>query len=170
MTTLRNIRTLTRYMAWSNDRIFDAVAALPEGEATKPRRSVFKNIVHTLNHVYVIDLIFQAHLEGREHGFTARNTPDHPPLEELRRKQRVLDDWYVAWSDRLTEHELERKVRFTFVGGGEGAMTCVEIALHLANHTTYHRGYIADMLYQVPANPPTTDLTVFLRDVPLNMG
>jgi uncharacterized damage-inducible protein DinB len=166
MTTLRNVRTLTRYMAWTNDRIFAAVAALPEGEATKPRRSVFKNIVHTLNHVYVIDLIFQAHLEGREHGFTARNTADYPPLDELRRKQRALDDWYVAWSDRLTDRELERIVRFTFVCGGDGAMTCAEIALHLANHTTYHRGYIADMLYQVPANPPTTDLTVFLRDVP----
>ena len=48
-------------------------------------------------------------------------------------------------------------------------MTCAEIALHLANHTTYHRGYIADMLYQVPANPPTTDLTVFIRDVPLKL-
>jgi len=47
-------------------------------------------------------------------------------------------------------------------------MTCAEIALHLANHTTYHRGYIADMLYQVPAKPPTTGLTVFLTDVPLN--
>jgi uncharacterized damage-inducible protein DinB len=77
---------LTRYMAWANDRIFAAVATLPEGEATKPRRSVFKNIVHTLNHVYVIDLIFQAHLEGREHGFTARNTPDYPPLDDLRDK------------------------------------------------------------------------------------
>ena len=166
MTTLRNVRTLTRYIAWTNNKIYDAVAALPEGEATKPRRSVFKNIVHTLNHVYVIDLIFQAHLEGREHGFTARNTPDHPPLDELRRKQRALDDWYVTWSDQLTESELERKVDFTFVGGGEGVMTCAEIVIHLANHTTYHRGYIADMLYQVPANPPTTDLTVFLRDAP----
>ena len=168
MTTLRNVCTLTRYMAWANDKIYEAVAALPEGEATKPRRSVFKNIVHTLNHVYVIDLIFQAHLEGREHGFTARNTPDWPPLTELRRKQRDIDDWYIAWSDRLTESELERRVHFTYVGGGEGAMTCAEIAMHLANHTTYHRGYIADMLYQVPANPPTTDLTVFIRDVTRN--
>jgi hypothetical protein len=64
---------------------------VPEGEATKPRRSVFKNIVHTLNRVYVIDLIFQAHLEGREHDFTARNTADHPPRDELRRKLRDFD-------------------------------------------------------------------------------
>src|SRR6266536_5351181 len=137
MTTLRNIRTLTHYMAWANDRIFDAVAALPEGEATKPRRSVVKNIVHTLNHVYVIDLIFQAHLEGREHGFTARNTSDHPALDELWQMQRALDDWYIAWSDRLSDSELERKVHFAFVGGGEGTMTCAEILMHLVNHTTY---------------------------------
>ncbi len=169
MTTLRNARMLTRYMAWANQRIFDAIAALPEGEATKPRRSVFKNIVHTLNHVYVIDLIFQAHLEGREHGFAARNTPDSPPLDELRRAQHALDDWYIAWSDGLTDSGLQRRVDFTFVGGGEGTMTCAEILMHLVNHTTYHRGYIADMLYQVPANPPTTDLTVFIRDVPLKL-
>ena len=90
MTTLRNVRTLTRYMAWANARIFDAVAALPEGEATKPRRSVFKNIIHTLNHVYVIDLIFQAHLEEREHDFTARNTPDHPPLACDKNRQQLV--------------------------------------------------------------------------------
>jgi hypothetical protein len=29
-----------------------------------------------------------------------------------------------------------------------------------------HRGYIAEMLFQVPAHSPTTDLTVFLRDAP----
>src|SRR5262249_59794265 len=74
---------LTRYKAWANEITFSTVAALPEGEATKPRPTLFKNIVHTLNHPLVIDSIFQAHLEGRPHGFTARNTPTHPPLDEL---------------------------------------------------------------------------------------
>jgi uncharacterized damage-inducible protein DinB len=60
-------------------------------------------------------------------------------------------------------------VRFTYVGGGEGVMSCAEIALHVGNHATYHRGYIADMFFQVPAQPPTTDLTVFIRDVPLQL-
>src|SRR6266540_1686155 len=77
MITARTARTLTRYNKWADELIFGAVAKLPAGEATKIRTTLFKNIVHTLNHVYVIDRIFQAHLEGREHGFTARNTPDH---------------------------------------------------------------------------------------------
>jgi hypothetical protein len=60
-------------------------------------------------------------------------------------------------------------VHFTYVGGGEGVMTCAEIALHLANHTTFRRDYIADMLYQVPTHPPTSDLTIFIPDVPLTL-
>ena len=160
-------RTLTRYNAWANELIFAAVAALPEGEAVKPRRSVFRNMVHTLNHNYVIDRIFQAHLEGRSHGYTARNTPEHPPLAELWRAQQELDKWYVDSFDGMDDARLNQTVRFTFVGGGEGAMTRGEILQHLVNHTSYHRGFVAQMIYDVPARPPTTDLTVFLRDAGL---
>lgn len=167
MTMRRTARMLTRYNAWADKLIFEAVAGLPEGEATKPRPSLFKSIVHMLNHIYVIDCVFQAHLEGREHGYTARNTPDHPPLDELWRAQRVIDDWYIAWSDAITAAALEESVAFEFIGGGRGQMTRGEMLLHVVNHTTYHRGFVADLFYQVPARPPTTDLPVFLRDVPL---
>jgi len=158
-------RTLTRYNAWANELIFAAVAALPEGKAVKPRRSVFRNMVHTLNHNYVIDRIFQAHLEGRGHDYTARNTPDHPPLAELWRAQQELDRWYVAAYDGMDDARLNQTVSFSFVGGGEGAMTRGQILQHLVNHTSYHRGFVGQMIYDVPARAPTTDFTVFLRDV-----
>jgi uncharacterized damage-inducible protein DinB len=155
---------LTRYNAWANRQIFDAVAALPDGEATRERPSLFRNMVHTLNHNYVIDRIWQAHLEGREHGFTARNTAEHPPLSELWAAQQGVDDWYVAWSDGLSDRVLEEKVSFTLIGGNPGVMTRGEILLHVVNHTSYHRGFVADLFYQVPSRPPTTDLPVFLRE------
>ena len=164
MITTSTAHMLTRYNAWANKLIFDAVAALPDGEATKERQSLFKNMVHTLNHNYVIDLIWQAHLEGREHGFEARNTKTHPPLDELWRKQRVIDDWYIAWSDALTDAALEEEVRFTLIGGNPGVMTRGEILLHIVNHTAYHRGFVGDMFFQVPARAPTTDLPVYLRE------
>jgi uncharacterized damage-inducible protein DinB len=156
---------LARYNAWANELIFDAVAALPEGEAVKPRPSVFKNMVHTLNHNYVIDRIFQAHLEGRPHGYAARNTAEHPPLAELRRSQQELDRWYIEWAESVPEASLDEKLRFGFVGGGEGAMTRREILQHLVNHTSYHRGFVAQMMYDIPVRPPVTDITVYLRDV-----
>lgn len=164
MMNVRTARTLTRYNQWANDIIFDAVAKLPEGEAVRDRQSLFKNMVHTLNHNYVIDRIFQAHLEGREHGYTARNTPSHPPLDELWRAQKEVDRWYVNWSDGLTDAALDEPIDFEFVGGGKGRMTRGEIVLHLVNHTSYHRGFVGEMMYKVPVRAPTTDLTVFLRD------
>jgi uncharacterized damage-inducible protein DinB len=36
--------------------------------------------------------------------------------------------------------------------------------LHVVNHSTYHRGFVADHFNQIPSRPPTTDLPVFLRD------
>ncbi|HEX6266164.1 MAG TPA: DinB family protein, partial [Burkholderiales bacterium] len=138
---------------------------LPEGEAVKPRPSVFKNMVHTLNHNYVIDRIFQAHLQGRPHDYTARNTADHPPLAELWRAQQELDRWYIQWSDAAPEPSLDEKVRFTYVGGGEGLMSRREILQHLVVHTGYHRGFVAQMMFDIPVRPPVTDLTVYLRDV-----
>ncbi|MDP9991306.1 putative damage-inducible protein DinB [Variovorax boronicumulans] len=38
------------------------------------------------------------------------------------------------------------------------------MVLHVVNHKIYHRGYIADLLYQVGSRPPVMDLPVFLRD------
>jgi uncharacterized damage-inducible protein DinB len=164
MITTSTSRLLTRYNAWANRLIFDAVAGLPEAEATKERPSLFRNMVHTLNHNYVIDRIWQAHLEGRAHGYEARNTREHPPLAELWRAQQEVDRWYLQWGARMTDAELGEEINFVLIGGNPGVMTRGQILLHVVNHTTYHRGFVADLFYQVPARPPTTDLPVYLRE------
>lgn len=162
---VNDAQTTARYCQWSNRLMFDAVAALPAEETAKPRPSLFKNMVHTLNHIYVIDRIWQAHLEGRDHGYAARNTPDHPPLPELWRQQQEVDAWYVAWADRQTEQSLAETVQYALIGGNRGAMTRGEILLHVAMHTNYHRGYVAQMIYGVPGcRPPSMDLPVFMRE------
>lgn len=155
-------RMLAHYKQWSDTVMFDGVAALPEGEALQPRTSLFRNMVHTLNHIYVIDRIWQAHLEGREHGYEARNTRDHPPLGELRTLQQEIDQWYVDWSAAQTDATLGETVHYTLIGGNRGAMTRGEILLHVVTHTSYHRGYVGDMMFQVSGHrAPSMDLPVF---------
>jgi len=162
MTTVHHARTLARYRMWADRLTFDAVAALPPGEATKERPTLFKTMVGTLNHNYVIDLIWQAHLEGREHGFTARNLVLHPELADLWQAQQAVNQWYIDWSDRQSQASLDEAVNFTFIGGEKGSMSRGDILLHVVNHASYHRGWVAEMFFQVPARNPTTDLPVFL--------
>ncbi|HLB15697.1 MAG TPA: DinB family protein [Burkholderiales bacterium] len=161
--TPQTVRTLTRYNAWANKTLFDAVAALPAGEATKERPTLFKNMVNTLNHLYVVDLVWQAHLQGREHSIPALKTVLHPELGDLWRAQQEIDGWYVSYGDSLNQAALEESVDFTLIGGNKGTLRRGEIFFHVVNHTSYHRGFVADLFYQVPLVPPLTDLPIFLR-------
>ena len=158
-------RMLTRYKAWANVLTFGAVKALPAGEATKQRQTRFGNMVHTLNHVYVIDAIFKAHLLGEAHGYSARNTESHPSLEVLWELQQQMDHWYIDYAENIPDKLLSDQISFQFVGGCEGVMSREEMIIHVVNHSTYHRGFVGDLMYQVPATPPANDLPVFLREV-----
>ena len=162
MTTTSTIKMLTRYNAWANRAIFEAVVALPVGEAIKERPTLFKNIVNTLNHLHIVDVIWQAHIENRDHGIQALNTVLYTDFAELWCAQQAIDSWYITWGDTLSEADADETVRFTLIGGKQGEMRRSEIILHVVNHTSYHRGFVADMFYQVPARPPLTDLPVFL--------
>ena len=165
MSLTATVKKLTGYKAWANEIVFSSVKSLPSGEETKERKTRFKNMVHTLNHIYVIDRIFQAHLENKSHLYTARNTQTHPPLEELWQSVKLVDQWYVDYAHQITEKELLEIVNFQFVDGGKGSMSRLEIILHVVNHATYHRGFVSDMMYQIPVEPPANDLTVYLRDI-----
>jgi uncharacterized damage-inducible protein DinB len=164
MPQLQNIRMLSRYTAWANDRLYEALADLPGQELTKPHPIVFGDILRTLNHVYAMDLVWRANLLGTPHAFTTRSPEECPPFAELRVAQKDIDEWYIRYSDEMQESTCAEIVNFSFIGGGKGSMSRSEIVLHVVNHTTYHRGHIGSMIYQVPAEPPTTDLPVFLRD------
>lgn len=163
------LQMFIRYKAWTNAITFQALSELPESELVKPRQTNFGSMVHTMNHLYVVDDIFKHHLEGRKHGYSARNTDRSPPLRDLWQMSEEMDNWYIAQVDQLADHpdegQLAEIIEFEFAGGGAGAMSRLEIFLHVVNHGTYHRGFVNDMMYQIPASPTTSDLPVFLRDV-----
>src|SRR5260370_11318971 len=143
MTTVHHACMLARYRMWADRLTFDAVAALPPGEATKERPTLFKTVVGTLNHNYVIDLIWQAHLEGRDHGFTARNLVLHSELADLWQAQQAVNQWYIDWSDRQSQASLDGAVHFTFIGCAKGMSGRTDILLDDVNHATAHRRCIA---------------------------
>ncbi|MBB5213236.1 DinB family protein [Microbulbifer hydrolyticus] len=161
---MKETQVLTRYKAWADDLFLSALSKLPDTELIAPRPIVFGSLVRTLNHTYQMDHVWKCHLLGKPHGLTTRNPEDCPDLEELIVKQRSIDEWYVNYADTIAERELEEIVEFEFIGGGAGQMDRRNILLHVVNHTTYHRGHAAGILYQLDVSPPVTDFPVFLRE------
>lgn len=158
------VRSLVRYKAWADALFLSTVSTLPRVELGAPRPILFGSLIRTLHHSYAMDHVWRSHLLGKPHGLASRN-PDHcPALGALASAQRGMDDWYIAYADALPEQALAEIVDFEFIGGGAGAMSRGDILLHVVNHTTYHRGQVADMLYELGVFPPATDYPVFLRD------
>ncbi|NQD95260.1 damage-inducible protein DinB, partial [Pseudomonas sp. CrR25] len=150
---------LAQYKCWADQVFFDSLATLPVGELDKERAGPIKSMIATLNHIYVVDRIWQAHLEGRDHGFKSRQEVPCPVLADLRRAQQEVDDWFVAWSAGQTDQSLDRLIDFAFVSGNRGSMTAGAMLLHVVNHASYHRGWLVQMYFEIPAMPPMTDLS-----------
>ena len=67
-------RLFAEYRAWADELTYAAVAALPPGEATKERPTLFKNMLGTLNHNYLIDRETQRNSNTTGiHGFAAQD-------------------------------------------------------------------------------------------------
>lgn len=164
MLGIRNIQMLIQYTKWANQTLFDALKLLPNEIVIEKRKTGAGSLLNTLGHVYVIDQIWRGHLLEQDHGYKTRNLSETPSLDELIEMQSASDNWYIHYADTLTASMQDELLAFAFVDGGKGEMTRGSMLLHVVNHKTYHRGYIAQMMYESSCRPPAMDLPVFLRD------
>jgi uncharacterized damage-inducible protein DinB len=79
----------------------------------------------------------------------------------LRQKLSEIEAERSAFLTSLGEQDMQRTVTYRNLKGEEWRYLLGDLLLHLANHSTYHRGQIATMLRQVGAKPLPTDLLVF---------
>jgi uncharacterized damage-inducible protein DinB len=86
----------------------------------------------------------------------------HADLGDLRRAQQDVNAWFERWADEQTDASLAEELSFAFVSGERSTMSRGAMFMHLVNHASYHRGWVCEMFFEVPAKPPTTDLPVFL--------
>lgn len=164
MPDFSTVHRMMAYTAWADDVMLRNARRLSDDDLTAPHDALFGSIAGTFDHILVVAEIFQAHLEGRSHSHAARRRSQVLPFPDVARRLREMNDYYVGLARRWTEAELAETITFTFVGGGAGAMTREDILLHLANHATYHRGFVSTLLYPHRVNGAASDLTVFLRD------
>ena len=116
-----------------------------------------------LNHTWVVDQIFSAHLQGVAHPYTASNTEATPTLTDLQIALARSDQWLQTYAKGLTAAQLDECIEFRFSDGDTGSMTRGEMLQHLIVHGTYHRGAAGRMLAALGVQPPRDTLTTFLH-------
>jgi uncharacterized damage-inducible protein DinB len=141
---MTSLQLLVTHTAWANRQLF---AALRSVDSFASRKGA-DLIVRALDHIHVVRSIFQAHLQGVPHAFTATQRAPVPPLEELDREFEAIDGWYVDAVASLSAEELARPRDVRFTDGKVITMTAAEIILHVVTHTIHHRGQIDAVMLQ----------------------
>jgi uncharacterized damage-inducible protein DinB len=151
--------TLFAQKTWANNELFNQLATVTAPE----HASALHSAIRMLNHIYVVDRIFQAHLLGEQHGYSATNTEATPKLDELQFSVAETDAWYETYARTASDSQLEEIIAFRFTDGDSGRMTREEILLHVITHGSYHRGNVGQMLKFVSVAPPRDLYTKFLH-------
>ncbi|QEO26949.1 damage-inducible protein DinB [Xanthomonas translucens pv. undulosa] len=147
------------YKAWANAELLQALAQI-DVDAYPAQR---QRAIRLLNHTYVVDRIFAAHLDGGTHAFTDSNTPQTPALEALRAAVAESDRWYAGYVAPLDTVALQQSLAFRFTDGDAGRMTREEMRCHVLAHGAYHRGNIGMLLSECAVEPPRELFTRFLH-------
>ena len=163
------VRDLLLYMLWADRLILAAVRRVPPTDLNREAGVSFGSLLGTMAHMLASQRLWLSRFLGNPLGSipTLDETPDLPSwIAEWEETASQIEAFVAGLSDDQLASPLTWK---SIPDGEEHTLPLWQPVVHLVNHTTYHRGYVADMFYQVPARPPTTDLPVFLRDVSLSM-
>ena len=152
------LKSLFGYKAWANEELFALLATLPEQHA---EHLLF--CIRVLNHVYVVDRIFRAHLSGEPRPFDSTGTKETPTLAQLRSDVAATDAWYIQYVSAPTAAQLAEVLDFTFTDGDKGRMSREEILVHVITHGGYHRGNVGQELRALSVPAPRDLYTKFLH-------
>ena len=157
---IEHFRLLGGFNRWANERIYDAVAALPEPEYRKTRPCAYFGSIHgTLNHLLVVDRLWFGRLQGAVPPIESLDQMLHEDFAELRAARGDEDDSIVALLEGYEDADLTRDCRFTLISApGEWVMKPRLILTTVFNHQTHHRGQVHAMLKEAGVEPPGLDV------------
>ena len=168
MTLLEHLRRMAGNNLWSNDRLYRAVLQLKPGEFEAERTSFFPSIKATLNHILAVDHLYLDFLE--EGGVGAAAHDDYVPFDDpqaLFTAQVAADRRLIAFCDKLSETDLDRRVITDRRQDGMIPEKIGDILAHVFLHDIHHRGQVHAMLSGSSVAPPQLD--EFLLDYDLKV-
>jgi uncharacterized damage-inducible protein DinB len=150
---------LARYNRWMNERLYAAVATLPEAERTRDRGAFFGSIQRTLSHLVWADRTWLARFGGPAYSQPGYGADLYVDFASLQRDRDEADTDILSWAGRVTPAWLEADLDYTRKADGRTVRLAGWVAAtHLFNHATHHRGQVTTLMKQAGVDPGVTDL------------
>jgi uncharacterized damage-inducible protein DinB len=150
------------FMKWADDTLFTALSQAPPDQVGQDRGSSFKSLFDTLSHVYRGEAIWLKFVHGNPDAKLA-DIENPADLSALGQGWPAVHQGWIDWARSLSLDDWSKPLTLRNSKGVESQMPFWQVAMHLVNHGSYHRGQLATMLRQAGIKPPGTDLVTFYR-------
>src|SRR5579884_1232430 len=154
------------YNQWCNERLYDAVARVPDADYRANRGAFFKSLHWTLNHLLVGDRIWMRRFTGAGELPPSLDAILYDDFDSLRAARRGEDVKIIRYVDGLSDADLMHTLRYRTVSRPQDIEQPLAPALdHFFNHQTHHRGQAHALLSGVIGNDktPSFDLIIYQR-------
>lgn len=147
------------YSAWASALLVDAAGQITPDELTRDFKTADHSVLGTLVHIFAGDRMWLARAKG--------NAPTQFLDPERDMHLHVLErDWpavYEGWSTLLTSVDPDTLVDYRDLKGNPWQTPLSQIAMHVVNHATHHRGQVSGFLRSMGHIPPSLDEIRFYR-------
>lgn len=151
---------IIRYQQWANRKTADGLKTLPADAADKEFGGSFSSLRLTVLHMLQADYRWLHRLNGVP-------IVDIPSEWENEKFASLINLWLDV-QDQLVSRVRELvpqgnpMVKFTTAKGDTYQLPLEEVITHVVNHSTYHRGQVANMMRMAGAKPEGTDYFLFV--------
>jgi uncharacterized damage-inducible protein DinB len=153
-------REMLLYTLWADRRMLATVRDVRPEDLNRDAGISFKSLLGTMAHMLGAQKMWLGRFSGaplaRVPGIA--DFPDLPAWIEGWEETAAQTEAFMA---TLTDEQLDAEITWTTTTGQTYTRPLWQPVLHLANHTTYHRGQVVSLLRQMGYQPQSTDLVYY---------
>jgi uncharacterized damage-inducible protein DinB len=159
---LIEIQRLYDYNRWANERVLESLQPIGQEVFTRNKQASHGSIRGIVAHIAGAEWIWLERWKGSS-PVSLLSESEFETVEIAAQRLRKIDHDLKQFTTRLTQEDLDGSRGYKTTEGKAYSNVLSDMLLHLANHSSYHRGQIATLLRQSGAVPQSTDFILFIR-------
>ena len=159
---LLEIKRLYDYNSWANERVLESLRPISQEAFASDKGASHGSIRGIIAHIAAAEWIWLERWKGSSPAGLLSESK-FETVEIATERLRKIDYDLQEFTSRLTQADLDGSRGYKTTEGKAYSNVLSDMLLHVANHSSYHRGQIITLLRQSGAVPQSTDFILFIR-------
>ena len=157
------LRQLAAYNLWANQKLTELVLSLPDEKQQAEVPSSFSSAFKTILHIWDAESIWWQRMRLQEYP-SLPSVQFKGDIKDAVRELSQQDQLWLDWISNASDAGLDHVFQYYTLKKEPFKQPVYQVAMHVFNHSSYHRGQLVNILRQLGIEKiPTTDMIIWSR-------